>query len=100
MLIPKILRAFPPEICQRWIVNVKRQGLSEGDILKLMEFLGEEVERALTAQEIRGETLDHQNYITSAAALHVNSEQPKSERKDKRTGDAFCVSCKSKGHWS
>jgi hypothetical protein len=31
VLIPKILCAFPPEICQRWIVHVKRQGLSEGD---------------------------------------------------------------------
>ena len=49
VLIPKILRAFPPEFCQRWIVHVKRQGLSEGDILKLMEFLGKEVDKALTA---------------------------------------------------
>ena len=49
VLKPKILRAFPPDICQRWIVYVKRQGLSEGDILKLMEFLGEEVGGALTA---------------------------------------------------
>jgi len=27
VLVPKILRAFPPEFCQRWIVHVKRQGL-------------------------------------------------------------------------
>ena len=46
VLIPKILRAFPPEIFERWIVHVKGQGLSEGDILKLMEFLGEEVDGA------------------------------------------------------
>ena len=26
-LAPKILRAFPPDICQRWIVYVKRQDL-------------------------------------------------------------------------
>ena len=37
-----------------------------------MEFLGEEVDGALTAQNIRGETLDHPNYIPSAATLHVN----------------------------
>jgi hypothetical protein len=76
-LIPKILRAFPPDICQRWIVHVKRQSLS-GDILTLMEFLGEEVDGVLTARKIRGELLDHLNYVPSPAALHVNSNQPKS----------------------
>jgi hypothetical protein len=93
VLTPKILRAFPPEICQRWIVHVKRQGLSEGDILMLMEFLGEEVDGALTAQKIRGEPLDHLNNIPSSAALHINSKQPKSGRKDRHTGDLFCVFC-------
>jgi hypothetical protein len=91
VLIPKILRAFPPDICQRWIVRVKRQSLSEGDILKLMEFLGEEVDGVLTARKIRGELLDRPNYILSAAALHVNSNQPKSGRRHGRTGDFLCV---------
>jgi hypothetical protein len=93
VLIPKILRAFPPEFCQRWIVHVKRQGLSGGDILKLMEFLGVEVDEALTAQKIRGEEFDHSNYIPSAAALHVNSKQKKSGWKDRHAGDHFCVFC-------
>jgi len=57
VLVYKLLRAFPPEICQLWIVHAKRQGLSEGDILKLIEFLGEEVDGALIAQKIRGESL-------------------------------------------
>ena len=100
VLIPKILRAFPPKICQRWIVHVKRQGLSEGDILKLMDFLDEETDAVLTAQKIRGEALDHPRYIPSAAALHVNSKQPKSERKDSHTEDSFCLFCESNGHWS
>ena len=91
VFIPNILRAFPSEICWRWIVHFKRQGLSEGDILKLMEFLGEEVDGALTAQKIRGDTLDHPNYIPLAATLHVNSKRPKSERKNRQTGDPFCV---------
>ena len=56
VFIPKILRAVPSEICQRWIIHVKRQGISEGDILKLMEFLGEEVDGALTAKKICGDT--------------------------------------------
>jgi hypothetical protein len=82
VLAPKILRAFPPEICQLWIVHAKRQTLSEGDILKLMEFLGEEVNGALIAQKISGESTDNSNYIPSAAALHVSSKQPRSRRKD------------------
>ena len=95
-----MLRAFPSEICQRWIVLVKRQDLSEGDILKLMEFLGEEVDGALAAQKICGETLDHPNYIPSAAALHVNCIHSKSGLKDTHNGDIFCVFCESKGHWA
>jgi hypothetical protein len=100
VLTPKILRAFPPEICQRWIYHVKRHGHSEGDILRLMEFLSEEVDGALTRQKIRGETLDHPNYIPSAAALHVNSKQSKSGRKEIHPGDPFCVFCESKGNWA
>jgi len=100
VLVPKILRAFPPEFCQRWIVHVKRQVLSEGDILELTEFLVEEVDGALTAQKIRAETLDHPNYIPSVAALHVNYKQSKSGRKDRHTGDYFCVFCESKVHWA
>jgi len=99
VFIPKILRAFPPEICKWLIVHVKRLGLSEGHILKLIELLGEEVDAVLTAQKIRGETLDHLNYTPSAPALHFNSKQSKSGRKDRHTGDPFCVFCESKGHW-
>jgi len=65
-----------------------------------MEFLGEEIDGVLTAQKIRRETLDHLNYTPSAAALHVNSKQSKSGRKDRHTGDPFCVFCESKGQWA
>jgi hypothetical protein len=34
VFIPTILHDFPPEICQRWIVHVKRQNRSEGEFLK------------------------------------------------------------------
>ena len=30
VLAPKILRAFPPDICHRWIVYVKRQDFQRG----------------------------------------------------------------------
>jgi len=55
---------------------------SEGNTLNLMEFLGEEVDGALIAQKICGESTDTPNYIPSAAALHVSSKQPRSGRKD------------------
>ena len=54
VLVPKILRAFLDDICRCWIIQVKREGHSEGDV-KLMEFLSEEVHGALTAQKIGGE---------------------------------------------
>jgi hypothetical protein len=59
-----------------------------------------EVDGALTAQKIRGEALDDSSYIPSAAALHVQSRQTRQGRKDKYTGDPFCVFCDSKGHWA
>jgi len=65
-----------------------------------MEFLGVEIDGALTAQKLRGETLVHPNYISSAAALHVNSKQSKSGRKDRHTGDPFRVFCESNGQWA
>jgi hypothetical protein len=55
VMLPKTLRAFPPDMFQRWVVHVKLQGLFEGDVLKLMEFLGEEVDGAFTSQENKRE---------------------------------------------
>jgi len=53
--VPKILRAFPDDICRLWIIYKKREQLSEGDITKLMTFLNEEVEEAIITQKIRGD---------------------------------------------
>jgi len=36
--------------CCRWIIHANREGISEGDVLQLMAFLGE-VDRALTTQK-------------------------------------------------
>ncbi|GFU46966.1 integrase catalytic domain-containing protein [Nephila pilipes] len=44
ILAPKIIRAFPTEICCRWIIYAKREKLAEGNITRLMQFLAEEVE--------------------------------------------------------
>jgi hypothetical protein len=61
-------------------------GSLSGDILKLTEFLGEEVDGVLTARKIRGELLDRPHYVLQATVLHVNSNQPKSGRRHGRTG--------------
>ena len=36
ILVPKILFAFPDDICRRWTIQVKRGGHSEGDFVNLM----------------------------------------------------------------
>ena len=87
LLIPKILHAFPSEICQRWIVHVKRQERQRS-------------KPGTPTQKIRGDTLDHPNYIPSAAALHVTCNQSKSGRKDRHTEDPLCVFCESEGQWA
>jgi len=91
VLAPKLLRAFPPEFCRQWVVHAKRQGISEGSISKLMEFLNEEVEGELIAHKIRVEPMDATTYTPSAAALHVSSKQLRPGRKDRRKAERFCV---------
>ena len=76
---------------------MKRQDLSEGDILKLLEFLGEEVDGALVTQKIRGESIGNTSYISSAAALHVNSKRPNFGQKERNKDEHFCVFCEAKG---
>ncbi|GFT79334.1 transposon Tf2-9 polyprotein [Nephila pilipes] len=53
ILEPKIIRAFPKEICCRWIIYAKREKLAEGNIARLMQFLTKEVEGSVEAQKIR-----------------------------------------------
>ncbi|KAJ4447846.1 hypothetical protein ANN_09854 [Periplaneta americana] len=102
-LAPKILRAFPDDICRRWIIHVKRENLSEGDILKLMEFLGEEVDGALTTQKIRGDALSS-TYIPTTATLRIDtktgSRSRHSARDCSRKGKALCTHCKMSHHRS
>jgi hypothetical protein len=84
VLVPKILRAFPDDICRRWIIQVKREGHFEGDV-KLIEFLGEEVDGAFTAQKIRGETSPVSNFAPTAATLHVRSKSGSASRRSGRS---------------
>ena len=100
VLVPKILRAFPDDICRRWIIQVRREGHSEGDVVKLMEFLSEEVHGALTAQKIRDETSLGSNLTPTAATLHVRSKAGSTSRRSRRSVEPFCVFCENNGHWA
>lgn len=100
VLVRKILRAFPEEICRRWIIHVKRHNFSEGDVLKLMEFLSEEIDGALISQKIRGEVQPVSNVLPSASALNIQSMQTRSKRNNKRKPEPYCEFCAQRGHWA
>ncbi|XP_055932080.1 uncharacterized protein LOC129962358 [Argiope bruennichi] len=95
ILTPKILRAFPDDICRRWIIFAKRQKISEGDITKLIQFLSEEVEGALTTLKIRGEQSVQYDFKPSTANLYVNSKNTTTIKKR----SPFCAICDTNGHW-
>jgi hypothetical protein len=100
VLVPKIPRAFPDDICRRWIIQVNRECHSEGDVFKLMEFLDEKVDGTLMAQKIRGETSPASNFTPTAATLHVHSKAGSTYRKVRRSVEPFYVFCECNGHWA
>ncbi|KAF8792718.1 hypothetical protein HNY73_004287 [Argiope bruennichi] len=95
ILTPKILRAFPDDICRCWIIFAKRQKISEGNITKLIQFLSEEVEGALTTLKIRGEQSVQYDFKPSTVNLYVNSKNTTPVKKR----SPFCAFCDTNGHW-
>ncbi|GFT51369.1 integrase catalytic domain-containing protein [Nephila pilipes] len=95
ILAPKIIRAFPTEICCRWIIYAKREKLAEGNITRLMQFLAEEVEGSVKAQKIRG-TLFPDNILKSSVE-NFNIDL-KLVNKNKKISP-FCAFCNTSGHW-
>ncbi|GBM58112.1 hypothetical protein AVEN_164295-1 [Araneus ventricosus] len=110
ILTPNILRAFPDDVCRRWIIHAEREKISESDISKLREFLSEEVEGALTTLKIKGHWPQECKSVTH---IDVRVQKLKIDgrcflcaneghnvrccpRKDK----AFCIKCKKKHHVS
>jgi hypothetical protein len=100
VIAPKVLRAFSDDICRRWIVRAKREGLSEGNILSLMTLLGEEVDGALTTHKIRLDITGRCGYTPTAATLHLQSRSRGPARWDAKGPDPFCVFCESGGYWA
>ena len=100
VLAPKLLRAFPADICRRWLIHAKREGIPESNITQLMEYINEEVDGALNAQNIRGESSSAPTHVPTATAFQVSTRFHKSKRPTKRTPDAFCAFCETRGHWA
>jgi hypothetical protein len=99
ILAPKILRAFPEDICRRWIIHTKREQISNGDITKLMAFLNDEVEGAIITQKIRGDVSDIDPLTPTTASFHVSSKPNMSSTpKSKRRQEPFCVFCDNRDH--
>lgn len=99
ILAPKLLRAFPEDICRRWLIHSKRINVPEHCLTQLLNFLNEEVQGALDTQKIRGDTL-RTSYTPTAAALHVSFKPQQKREKQKRLFPPYCVFCEDKGHWA
>ena len=65
-----------------------------------MEFLGEEVDGALTVQKIPSETSPASNFTPTAATLHVHSKSGSTSRKSRRLVEPLCVFCERNSHWA
>ncbi|GFR03285.1 integrase catalytic domain-containing protein [Trichonephila clavata] len=95
ILAPKILRAFPHEICRNWVVYAKRENLADSDVTKLMKFLSEEVEGTITANNIKGSLVPSYPIKSPLENFNVHS---KSISKDKKIS-SFRPFCETSGHW-
>jgi len=96
VLAPKRLRAFPAEICRRWLIHAKVEGIPESCITKHMECLNEEVEGALNAQKIRGDSSTAPAYVYTAASFQVSTRLRRPKIPIKRTPESFCTFCEGR----
>ncbi|GFT60575.1 integrase catalytic domain-containing protein [Nephila pilipes] len=74
VLAPKILRAFPHDICRIWFVYTTRENLAAGDITKLMKILAEEVEGVVAANNINGLIVSEYSIKSSLENFNVRSK--------------------------
>jgi hypothetical protein len=97
---PKILRAYPHDLCRRCIVHAKREGFAEGNNLSLVTFLGKEVDRTLTTHKIRDQTTSRYGYTPTAATIHVQSKSKDPARRATKGPEPFCVFWEFRDHWA
>ncbi|GFY09978.1 hypothetical protein TNCV_3699391 [Trichonephila clavipes] len=74
-------QSFPDEIAKKWIIHAERE--SEGNITKLMDFLSKEVEGALTALKIKGDTV--MVSLPPTTAFYVNTKRTSGQKKNNHT---------------
>ncbi|GFQ90355.1 integrase catalytic domain-containing protein [Trichonephila clavata] len=97
ILAPKILRAFPHEICCNCVVYAKRENLAESDIAKLMKFLSEMVEETITANNIKDARIQKLKATIRCFLCTNRGHVPKNcFRKEKYC----CSKCRKKHHVS
>ncbi|GFT35722.1 integrase catalytic domain-containing protein [Nephila pilipes] len=94
ILTPKILRAFPHDICRNWFVYAKRENLAEGDIIKLMKSLAEVVEGAVAKNIIKGLLVSEYSIKSSLENFNVRSK-PVTKGKKKLTLLPFLQNCRT-----
>ncbi|GBM77025.1 hypothetical protein AVEN_158669-1, partial [Araneus ventricosus] len=99
VLTPKILPAFPDDVCRRWIINANWEKISEIDISKLREFLSEEVEGVLTTLKIKGKPTVDFCALPSTAAFNVNSKTQYKPKNYSKKPSSFCPFYNVAGHW-
>ena len=99
VLAPKLLRAFPEEICKNWLVYARRQKIQKDNLTCLMEFLNDEVEGAINTRKIRGDTVAHENYTPTSSAFHVKVKAKGGKNRKEQNSEPFCVFCEERGHW-
>ncbi|GBM80029.1 hypothetical protein AVEN_202540-1 [Araneus ventricosus] len=90
---------FKNDVCRRWIIHAKWEKISESDILKLREFLSEEVEGALTTLKIKGEQTDEFCALPSTAAFNVNSKTQYKPKNYPKKPSPFFPFCNVAGHF-
>ncbi|GBO08477.1 hypothetical protein AVEN_48333-1 [Araneus ventricosus] len=77
----------------------QKRKISERDILKLREFLSEEVKGALTTSKIKGEPTEKFCALPSTAAFNVNSKTQYKPKSYSKKPSPFCSFCNVVGHW-
>ena len=100
ILAPKILRAFPDDICRRWIIHTRRGNISEGDISGLMSFLSEEIDGALITQKILGNTSNCTPPLPTTAAFQISTRPKRHQKRERGKLEPFCAFCEGRGHWA
>ncbi|GFR23882.1 hypothetical protein TNCT_159201 [Trichonephila clavata] len=71
---------FLTNLLKNGIIHAKRESLSEGNVTKIMEFLSNEVEGALTVLKTKGDTV--MASLPPTTSFHVNTKRTSGPKKN------------------